>query len=192
LDTFRCLFDTGTRAPVLRTIAGHVLRGFSKAARVVCVSATTRQELTAVYRRAALVLQPSDREGFGLPVIEAMACGTPVLATDLPVFREVAGDFASYCPGDNVAIWTAAAAQLLHRREQAWEEWEQLRASCRKHARRFSWGAHARALTEIYRSLSTTPHLTTMTEMQTEQEPRPAAVGSGQASTHLQKQANAK
>ena len=40
--------------------------------------------LAAVYRRAALVLQPSEREGFGLPVVEALACGTHVVATDLP------------------------------------------------------------------------------------------------------------
>src|SRR2546422_5902628 len=44
--------------------------------------------ISAVYRRAALVLQNSEGEGFGLPVIEAMACGTPVLASDIPALRE--------------------------------------------------------------------------------------------------------
>ena len=48
--------------------------------------------LAALYRRAALVVLPSEREGFGLPVVEALACGTPIVASDLPVLREVGGD----------------------------------------------------------------------------------------------------
>ena len=51
----------------------------------------SRETLHAVYRRAALLVITSDREGFGLPVLEAMAAGLPVLARDLPVLREVAG-----------------------------------------------------------------------------------------------------
>jgi glycosyltransferase involved in cell wall biosynthesis len=51
-----------------------------------------------MYRRAALVLQPSSAEGFGLPVAEALACGAVVLASDLEVLREVAGEAAAYAP----------------------------------------------------------------------------------------------
>jgi hypothetical protein len=43
-----------------------------------------RRVLAAIYRRVALLLQTSDRDGFGLPVAEAMTCGTPVVASDLP------------------------------------------------------------------------------------------------------------
>jgi hypothetical protein len=46
-----------------------------------------RRVLAAIYRRAALLLQPSEREGFGLPVAEAQACGTAVVASDLPALR---------------------------------------------------------------------------------------------------------
>ena len=42
----------------------------------------TRRELAAVYRRATILLMPSEAEGFGLPVVEAMASGTPVVATE--------------------------------------------------------------------------------------------------------------
>src|SRR5262245_32243193 len=48
-----------------------------------------RATLAAVYRRSALALLPSEREGFGLPVIEALACGTPVVASDIAVLKEV-------------------------------------------------------------------------------------------------------
>ena len=51
--------------------------------------------LSAVYWRAALVLLTSDAEGFGLPVVEALRSGTPVVATDLPVLREVGGRWSA-------------------------------------------------------------------------------------------------
>ena len=51
-----------------------------------------RATLAAIYRRASLVLVPSEAEGFGLPVAEALACGVPLLASDIPVLREVGGD----------------------------------------------------------------------------------------------------
>jgi len=50
-----------------------------------------------LYRGSAAVVLPSRAEGFGLPVIEAMACGTRVVCSDLPVLREVAGDVPIYC-----------------------------------------------------------------------------------------------
>ena len=53
-----------------------------------------QDELVELYRGAACLVQPSRYEGFGLPVLEAMACGTPVVAVDEPALREVAGDAA--------------------------------------------------------------------------------------------------
>ena len=61
-----------------------------------------RATLAAVYRRSALVLLPSEREGFGLPVLEALACGTPVVASDIDALREVGGDAVRYCPAEDV------------------------------------------------------------------------------------------
>ena len=54
-----------------------------------------KTELAELYRGAACLVQPSRYEGFGLPVLEAMACGTPVVALDEPALREVAGGAAS-------------------------------------------------------------------------------------------------
>ena len=82
-----------------------LLRSLRLEANVVTLPFLKSAELAALYRRAALVLVTSEREGFGLPVIEAMACGTPVVATDLPVLREVGGDAAVYAALGDVDGW---------------------------------------------------------------------------------------
>jgi glycosyltransferase involved in cell wall biosynthesis len=57
------------------------------------------QYLQKIYRTVACLLMVSEAEGFGLPLIEAAANNCPVIARDLPVFREVAGDYAQYFSG---------------------------------------------------------------------------------------------
>ncbi|HSI36293.1 MAG TPA: glycosyltransferase, partial [Tepidisphaeraceae bacterium] len=69
------------------------------------VRGVTRDDIAAAYRRAALVLQPSNAEGFGLPVVEALACGAHVLASDIPVLREVGGDAALHAPVGDPDAW---------------------------------------------------------------------------------------
>jgi glycosyltransferase involved in cell wall biosynthesis len=112
-----------------------------------------REVLAAVYRRASVVLQPSEREGFGLPVIEALACGTPVVASDLPVLREVGGDAAIYCAVGDVASWTQSTAQLLVERSS----WGELSgghcAAAMAQAAKFSWSEYASKMVGIYRQL---------------------------------------
>lgn len=56
------------------------------------------EELAALIRGAAALVAPSMQEGFDLPVLEAVACGTPVIASDIPIHREVAGEGAIYFP----------------------------------------------------------------------------------------------
>jgi glycosyltransferase involved in cell wall biosynthesis len=109
--------------------------------------------LAAVYRRASLVLLTSEREGFGLPVIEAMACGTPVAASDIPVLREVGGDAATYCPVGDVIEWTEAASALLRERNDHTEQWQARRNAGLAWASRFSWAEHARAVLALYEDL---------------------------------------
>lgn len=62
---------------------------------------------------ARALLMPSHAEGFGLPVVEALRLGTPVIASDLPVFREVAGTIPRYCAAGDAAAWTAAITAML-------------------------------------------------------------------------------
>ncbi|MBV9957292.1 MAG: glycosyltransferase family 4 protein, partial [Acidobacteria bacterium] len=96
--------------------------GLSQA--ILVLPQLSRPVLAAVYRRAALVLQPSEREGFGLPVVEALACGAPVVASDLDVLREVGGEAAVYCPVADISAWSEALSALLHERRDEPERWE--------------------------------------------------------------------
>jgi glycosyltransferase involved in cell wall biosynthesis len=67
--------------------------------------------LAAIYSGARALVFPSDDEGFGLPTIEALACGTPVVATDIPVLREVLGERATFVEvGDLEGLLAAAVA----------------------------------------------------------------------------------
>lgn len=72
----------------------------------------SQEELIALYRRARLVALPSWYEGFGLPVVEAMWAGTPLVLADIPVFHEVAGDAALFAPPRDPGAWAARVAEL--------------------------------------------------------------------------------
>jgi glycosyltransferase involved in cell wall biosynthesis len=113
-----------------------------------------RAVLAAVYRRAALVLQPSEAEGFGLPVAEALACGAAVLASDLEVLREVGGAAATYRPVGDVAAWAAAALGLLAEARAGGAAPEARRASGIARAGQFTWSAHVARLVALYREVA--------------------------------------
>lgn len=105
-------------------------------------------ELSALYRGAELVALPSFYEGFGLPAIEALRAGAPLVASDLPVLREVAGDAALYAPPDRPDLWADRIAELLADSRLR----EELRRKGRERAQGFDWnraaGETARAFRE--------------------------------------------
>lgn len=109
--------------------------------------------LAAVYRKATVLLQPSDAEGFGLPIVEALACGTPVVASDLPVLHEVGGEATTYCPVADVSVWAEAVAMLLHERQEEPGQWDKRRALGLAQAAKFSWAEYARKMVALYQEL---------------------------------------
>ena len=108
-----------------------------------------RPQLAALYRRASVVVLPSDREGFGLPVVEAMACGTPVIASDIPALREVGGTAAMYAPPGDIDRWVEALERL--RCESADPEVrERRRGECLRAAAKFDWRRYASQMAAHY------------------------------------------
>jgi glycosyltransferase involved in cell wall biosynthesis len=109
--------------------------------------------IAAIYRRASILLQTSDSEGFGLPVAEAMACGTVVLASDLPILREVGGDAAIYRPVAAFEEWADAAITFLKEKAEHSENYQERRAKGITQAARFSWNAHVDILMQMYQDV---------------------------------------
>jgi glycosyltransferase involved in cell wall biosynthesis len=108
----------------------------------------------AIYRRSSLVLLTSEREGFGLPVAEAMACGTPVVASDIPVLREIGGTAAEYCRVADINAWSETVIRLLNERIEDQEAWAQRKDRAIRQASRFTWAEYARCMAGIYQELN--------------------------------------
>jgi glycosyltransferase involved in cell wall biosynthesis len=103
-------------------------------------------ELPSLYSAAQLLVLPSLYEGFGLPVLEAMACGAPVVASNVSAIPEVAGDAAILVDPFDTRSISRAIARVLEDRALA----EQMRARGLAQASRFSWELNIRDTCQIY------------------------------------------
>jgi glycosyltransferase involved in cell wall biosynthesis len=102
----------------------------------------TDDVLPSVVAGAAALVLPSRDEGFGIPVIEALAAGTPVVASDLPVLREVGGDVVTYAAAGDPAAFAAALQQVLAAPGDP--------APRRTHASAYTWARCAEATRAAY------------------------------------------
>lgn len=103
-------------------------------------------ELQQLYDRAAVLVMPSHDEGFGLPVLEAMAVGVPVVAADRGALPEVAGDAALLVDPDDAGALAAAMERMLEDTTLA----GQAIAKGRERARQFNWAATADSMVAAY------------------------------------------
>jgi len=167
----------GGRRPVLAVVGGHTFfdyrayrdsalarlpeLGLVEGRDILLLGTVSEADLGAWYRAADAFAFPSVKEGFGLVVLEALAAGLPVVASDIPVFAEYLEDGESALlvpPGDGAAL--AGALQKLAGDP---ELRRRLAAGGRPLVERFTWAASARTHREIYAAALTAP---------------PAAVGS--------------
>ncbi len=142
-----------------------LLRSLGLEGHVVSFAFLGSRLLAAIYRRASLLLLPSETEGFGLPLAEALACGAPVIASDIPALREVAGpaEFnpAEFCPVASLASWVDAVSRLLRERQSRSAAHERRIAAGIARARRFSWDRNAAETLQLYQAILSSPKLET-------------------------------
>jgi len=133
---------------------GDRLRGYARDAEspdaVVCLGPVTDSQLLTLYRGATALVYPSRYEGFGLPVLEAMACGTPVIASRAASIPEVLGDAGILLDPDDEPGWAEAIAEIVS------DEWQKgrMRKAGLARAKEFTWARTASITLEAYRQVA--------------------------------------
>jgi glycosyltransferase involved in cell wall biosynthesis len=117
---------------------------------VVCLGPVTDAQLATLYRDAVALVYPSRYEGFGLPVLEAMACGTPVIASRAASIPEVLGDAGVLLDPDDEAGWAEAIARVMN---DAWERGRMRKAGLTR-AQAFTWARTASITLDVYRRVA--------------------------------------
>ena len=123
------------------------LAGSGSSERLRLTGFVSDERLADLYAGAACFLYPSLGEGFGLPPLEAMACGAPVVISDAPALLEVCGDAALSAPALDVETLAKHVIAVLEDGELA----DRLRAAGLTRAQRFTWDAAADATERVYR-----------------------------------------
>jgi glycosyltransferase involved in cell wall biosynthesis len=151
LDAYRMLLGEHAAAPPLVVVGppgwGPRLRtaGIPEG-KVLLPGFQPLDRLRRIVGHARLLAFPSRYEGFGLPPLEALAAGTPVVASDVPAVREVLGGHGRLVPVGDAAALAGAIAQEL-----AGPLGDEQRAAGREHARTFTWSRCAERTAAAYR-----------------------------------------
>ena len=118
---------------------------------VVLLGTVSEERLRTLYRGATALVYPSLYEGFGLPPLEAMASGTPVIASNCASIPEVVGDAGMLLPPTDVRAWTDAILSVV--RDEALRR--RMRAAGLQRASTFTWQRTARITLDVYRQAAT-------------------------------------
>jgi glycosyltransferase involved in cell wall biosynthesis len=159
LDAYAALAGTEAGVPPLVIVgdletevyvsaAGSVRRRIAELGlgnRVVLPGFVPDETLAGLYSAATAVVIPSLAEGFGLPAVEAAACGAPVVLSDIPAHRETLGGDALFFPPRDAGVLAERIQELLT------SDWlrRSLAERSRRHVARYSWDASAEALREL-------------------------------------------
>jgi glycosyltransferase involved in cell wall biosynthesis len=144
--------DAATRTPYGIVVTGKPGWGeVAYPAQVQAVGYVDNQTLSALYREASLYLAPSRHEGFGLPVLEAFACGCPVMSSSGGALPEVAADAALVMKSWDPEDWAEAIQNLM----QDSSKLDDLRRRGRERLAHFSWEKTASQTMEIYKQVAT-------------------------------------
>jgi glycosyltransferase involved in cell wall biosynthesis len=155
MGSFMPYKNVATLASAMPSLPGHELHLMSRISpderarltalapggRLVFHDGASDETYREVLRGATALVSASRNEGFGIPLVEAMALGTPVVVSDIPVFREVAGVAGTYVDPDDVGGFVRAVRDL----DDA-DVWTSRSAAARERAAHYSWEASARVL----------------------------------------------
>lgn len=122
-------------------------QGFENKVRFICDAG--QEELPLLYNLADLFVYPSVYEGFGLPVLEAMACGTPVITSDVSSLPEIAGEAAVLIDPYDIQALASCIAKVLNDETLK----KDLSQKGLERARQFGWDKCARQTMEVYKSV---------------------------------------
>ena len=117
---------------------------------VVHVGFVDSKDTAAFYQKASLFVMPSIYEGFGMPILEAMASGCPVIASDIPVLRETAGNAALFAKAGNVDDFSQNIQKLLYNSSLQ----QDLIKKGKKQLNNFSWDKNVESILNQIKNLS--------------------------------------
>lgn len=163
MGSFMPYKNVATLARAMHELPGHRLHLLSKvpaAERVRLLAAAPADSLVfhdgvsdaeyaELLENAFALVHASLDEGFGIPLVEAMSVGTPIVVSDIPIFREIGGTAGVYADPHDPAAFAAAVRSIADP-----GEWARRSAAARDEARRFDWDRSAEVLYEVLRRVA--------------------------------------
>ena len=117
--------------------------------KIIYLDYVKRENLPSLYSKAKLFIYPSLYEGFGLPVLEAMACGCPVITSNVSALNEIAGDAALFIDPNNHQSIAQGIKQVLENNNLR----KEMTIKGLQQAKKFSWDRCAKETLKVYEEL---------------------------------------